>query len=63
MEYGEGTWLIFKDKYKNWIYHRINLWRETEGYAQQMKMKWMDIIIQSGVPEVRVIVEIIVKKN
>ncbi len=62
LRYPENTFLLFTELWTGRKLHIIPLYRETEGFKEQQTTRWKDIIIQSGIPEFRVVVQVITKK-
>lgn len=64
-EYEEHTYLVLFDELAPSKYiHKINLFRETDGWAQLQKAKWIGIISnQFDIPESRIKSKIIKSIN
>ena len=59
--YEAGTVMLFYDKFKKKVVHRVPLSFESESYMEMMKDKWTNIILASGVSEFRLEIKIIKK--
>lgn len=57
--YESGTVMLFYDKFKKKVVHRVPLSFESESYMEMMKEKWKNIILDSGISEFRLEIKII----
>ena len=65
IEHEEGTYLVLYDELAPSKYiHKINLYRESDGWANFQKTKWVGIIsAQFEIPESRIKSKIIKSNN
>lgn len=59
--YPQNTFLIFVDTIKKKVIHRVPLYRETEGYMELQKDRWLNIILKSNYVESQIEIKIIKK--